>query len=81
MTRPYQRLDIGELEDIARRSWKDSSALLLILEELEQHFVCQALRRTRGNRARAARLLGMNRDQMRYRIKKFDLVEFQDDEA
>ena len=52
----------------------------LVLEELEQHLVAQALRRTRGNRARAARLLGLNRDQMRYRIKKFDLVEFQDPE-
>ena len=29
----------------------------------------QALNRTGGNRAQAARLLGMNRDQMRYRIK------------
>ncbi len=53
----------------------------IVLESLEQHLVCQALRRTRGNRARAARLLGMNRDQMRYRIKKFNLVEFQDDEV
>jgi DNA-binding NtrC family response regulator len=53
----------------------------LVLEELERDFVCQALRRTRGNRARAARLLGLNRDQMRYRIKKFELVEFEDDEG
>jgi len=53
----------------------------LVLESLEEHLVCQALRRTRGNRARAARLLGMNRDQMRYRIKKFNLVEFQNEEA
>ncbi|MCB9916158.1 MAG: sigma-54-dependent Fis family transcriptional regulator [Planctomycetes bacterium] len=51
------------------------------LEQLEHEFVRQALNRTGGNRAQAARLLGMNRDQMRYRIKKFDLVEFQDDEG
>ena len=50
-------------------------------ESLEQHLVRQALHRTRGNRARAARLLGMNRDQMRYRIKKFGLVEFMEDEV
>jgi DNA-binding NtrC family response regulator len=53
----------------------------LVLESLERDLVCQALRRTRGNRARAARLLGMNRDQMRYRIKKFELVEFLDQES
>ena len=51
----------------------------VVLEDLEREFVCQALRRTHGNRARAARLLGLNRDQMRYRIKKFELVEFEDD--
>jgi two-component system, NtrC family, response regulator AtoC len=49
------------------------------LEELEHQLVCQALRRTGGNRARAARLLAMNRDQMRYRIKKFGLIEFQEE--
>ena len=51
----------------------------LVLETLEEHLVCQALRRTRGNRARAARLLGMNRDQMRYRIKKFGWARTRDE--
>jgi len=40
-------------------------------DELEREYVRQALERTRGNRSRAARLLGMNRDQIRYRIEKF----------
>ena len=53
----------------------------LVLEELERDLVCQALRLARGNRARAARLLGMNRDQMRYRVKKFELAEFLDQEV
>lgn len=52
----------------------------LDLEALQRHLVCQALHRTKGNRARAARLLGMNRDQMRYRIKKYELLEFEDSE-
>ena len=52
----------------------------LDIEEVERDLVCQALRRAKGNRARAARLLGMNRDQMRYRIKKFDLTEFLESE-
>ncbi|KAA3610822.1 MAG: sigma-54-dependent Fis family transcriptional regulator [Planctomycetota bacterium] len=40
---------------------------------LEKAWVVEALRRCQGNRSRAARLLGMNRDQIRYRIDKFDL--------
>jgi len=35
--------------------------------------VVQALRRTGGNQTRAAALLGLNRDQIRYRIEKFGL--------
>ncbi|HVQ27827.1 MAG TPA: sigma-54 dependent transcriptional regulator [Planctomycetota bacterium] len=42
-------------------------------EELERDLVIQALERTGGNQTRAAALLGMNRDQIRYRIEKFGL--------
>ncbi len=42
---------------------------------LERRLVQQALARTRGNITRAASLLGMNRDQMRYRVEKFRLRE------
>lgn len=43
------------------------------LEELERDLVSQALQRTAGSRTRAAALLGLNRDQIRYRIEKFGL--------
>lgn len=43
------------------------------IRDVERNFVDQALRRTRGNRTRAAKLLGMNRDQIRYRIEHFGL--------
>jgi DNA-binding NtrC family response regulator len=43
------------------------------LEQLERDLVVQALERTGGNRTRAAELLGLNRDQIRYRIEKFGL--------
>jgi two-component system response regulator AtoC len=43
------------------------------LEALEQSLVSQALERCGGNQTRAAGLLGMNRDQIRYRIEKFGL--------
>ena len=45
----------------------------LVLEELERELVRQALERTRGNQTHAARLLGVTRDQIRYRLRKFDL--------
>jgi transcriptional regulator with GAF, ATPase, and Fis domain len=44
------------------------------LEQLERNLVVQALRRSGGNQTRAAALLGLNRDQIRYRIEKFGLT-------
>ena len=43
------------------------------LDTLERELVVQALRRTGGNQTKAAALLGLNRDQIRYRIEKFAL--------
>ena len=43
------------------------------LEELERSLVVQALERSGWNQTRAATLLGLNRDQIRYRIEKFEL--------
>jgi DNA-binding NtrC family response regulator len=43
------------------------------LEKLERSLVIQALRRSGGNQTRAGALLGLNRDQVRYRIEKFAL--------
>lgn len=43
------------------------------LEAIEKHLVAEALRRTRWNVSKAATLLGISRDQMRYRIQKFKL--------
>jgi DNA-binding NtrC family response regulator len=43
------------------------------LDALERSLVVQALERANWNQTRAATLLGLNRDQIRYRIDKFDL--------
>jgi DNA-binding NtrC family response regulator len=43
------------------------------LEALERSLVVQALERCGWNQTKAATLLGLNRDQIRYRIEKFDL--------
>jgi DNA-binding NtrC family response regulator len=47
----------------------------LDFEALERDLVVQALELAGGNQTQAARLLAMNRDQIRYRIKKFNLDE------
>jgi two-component system response regulator AtoC len=46
----------------------------LVLEEVEGTLMRQALLRTRWNVTRAAKLLGMSRDTLRYRIEKFELA-------
>ena len=43
----------------------------VVLETVEREFVRQALGQTHGNQTRAARLLGLTRDELRYRVKKF----------
>ncbi len=46
----------------------------VVLEEIERQLVVQALDRAGGNQTRAGRFLGINRDQVRYRIEKFGLA-------
>jgi two-component system response regulator AtoC len=43
------------------------------IEEVERVLLVQALERSKGNQTQAAQLLGINRDQVRYRIEKFGL--------
>ena len=43
------------------------------LEDVERQLLVQALERARGNQTQAGLLLGINRDQVRYRIEKFGL--------
>lgn len=45
----------------------------LDLDSIERSLVIQALERTGGNQTRAAKLLGLNRDQIRYRMQKYGL--------
>jgi DNA-binding NtrC family response regulator len=45
------------------------------LEKVEEELIRQALSRTRGNQTRAAKLLNISRDALRYKMKKFQLQE------
>ena len=44
------------------------------LEELEKDLIRQALERTKANQTKAAKLLGISYDTLRYQMKKFDLA-------
>ena len=43
------------------------------LEEVERTMLEEALRESNGNQSEAARRLGVSRDTLRYRVKKFGL--------
>jgi two-component system, NtrC family, response regulator AtoC len=43
------------------------------IEDVERQLLVQALERSNGNQTQAAQLLGINRDQVRYRIEKFGI--------
>jgi two-component system response regulator AtoC len=47
----------------------------IVLETVERDLVRQALERTGWNQTRAARLLGLNRDQIHYRMEKFGIKQ------
>ena len=49
----------------------------LVLDEVEMSFVRQALERSNGNQTKAAELLGISRDQLRYRLKKLEEAALQ----
>jgi DNA-binding NtrC family response regulator len=48
------------------------------LEQIERSLLIQALHRSHGNQTKAGTLLGLNRDQIRYRIEKFRLTPLQE---
>ena len=53
---------------------RDGLDLKAARDAWERCLVEQALERTAGNQSAAARLLGLTRDELRYRVEKFDLT-------
>ena len=69
-------LQPGDFQTIPEMSSDDPLRLPpggIDLHDLEKSLVRQAIQRTRGNRTKAGALLGLNRDQIRYRIEKYGL--------
>jgi two-component system response regulator AtoC len=61
-------------EDMAKTASMSLPTEGLRLEEVERDLVRQALESTGGNQVRAARLLGISRDALRNRMKKFGML-------
>ncbi len=47
----------------------------VLLKDVERSFIEQALRRTSGNQSQAARLLGITRYALRYRMEKYAMLK------
>jgi transcriptional regulator with PAS, ATPase and Fis domain len=67
---------------VVRQEWKPAAETaepaetpngMVSLEEQERTLIVRALEKTGGNQTRAARMLSITRDTLRYRMKKFDL--------
>jgi two-component system, NtrC family, response regulator AtoC len=43
----------------------------IVLDDVEKRFILSALQQTGGNKTKAAKLLGLSRDTLRYRIEKY----------
>lgn len=65
-----------ELSEVLGNSWPaDGVDLERIVNEIEELLVRRAYSMADGNQTEAARLLGLNRDKLRYRLKQYDIKE------
>jgi DNA-binding NtrC family response regulator len=67
---PLAGLSSGSSENPAARFVLPNEGISL--DEAELSFVSQAIERSGGNQTKAAELLGISRDQLRYRLKKLE---------
>ena len=56
--------------------WLELPAEGLVMDDLVRDLLDQALERCQGNKSRAAKLLGIHRDQVRYWVKKYGLTQW-----
>jgi transcriptional regulator with PAS, ATPase and Fis domain len=71
---------IAEARDASTRDEAEKPAPIpavgtMTLDEMEKQAICQALEQASHNQVRAAKLLGISRDTLRYRMKKFGLLD------
>jgi len=78
LLRQGERLEASDIRlDMINRSRADDAFLPegMTLEEHEQALIREALRRANGNKSHAARLLGMTRNTLRYRLNQMGVED------
>ena len=66
----YEQLSLRPEPTIKQWALPDDG---IVLEDLERHLIVSALQQADNNKSKAARLLGLTRDTLRYRLKKYKL--------
>jgi two-component system, NtrC family, response regulator AtoC len=66
----HLRIHVIDFERATRRLPQSGVDLRVLLTELEEHFIAEALARTGGNRNRAAELLGLNRTTLVEKLRR-----------
>jgi two-component system, NtrC family, response regulator AtoC len=67
--RPHTSVTVRPLEPVE----VDFSMGSIVLDDVERHLILKALEASGWNRSRAAEMLGISRDTLRYRVEKFKL--------
>ena len=75
---PVQESSPVDEPALEERVSNDNGNLRTRIERLERFAIDEALRRERGNVSRAAEHLGLDRDTLHTKIKKYNLKELQD---
>jgi DNA-binding NtrC family response regulator len=66
----HLRTQVLDLERAALDLPEDGVDLRILLDEIEEHLIAEALSRSRGNRNRAAELLGLNRTTLVEKLRR-----------
>ena len=66
-------LVLFERDSSAQRQWSVPPGGL-VLDDVERNLISSALHQAGNNKSKAARLLGLSRDTLRYRMEKYGLV-------
>jgi DNA-binding NtrC family response regulator len=79
-------IHIDDLPDeIRHRKYRYSSQVTspekaLTISDIEKETISRTLHQCSWNQSKAARLLGISRDQLRYRLKKYEITRLSDNE-
>jgi len=74
---PFRPDRSGEATSTSSRApvGRTDAGTTMNLEKMERELLIKALRKASGNKSQAARILGITRDTLRYKIQKWDLKE------